>query len=656
MTQRAGRSTLELLREEILLGRLDRRGVLKRALALGLSAPVVAGLLAACGDDDDDDAETTAATATTSGGAQPAATTAPAATATTGGTTAPAPTSAGGATTTTGGTEAPAGKPGHGRGMADLVRILYWQAPTILNVHFSQGTKDSAASSLIQEPLIDIDADGNLIPILAAEIPSLENGGLSEDGLSVTYKLKEGVVWSDGEPFTAEDVKFTWEYTTNEAATTTSIAIFQVIESVDVIDETTVRLNFRSPNPGWFSPFATGFGGAIVPKHILQDFTGEAARDAPFNLEPIGTGPYKLQEFRPGDVVVYEINENYREADKPYFIQVELKGGGDATSAARAALESSEVDWAWNLQVEKTVLEPMGEASDVGTLVAYPASTVERILVNQTDPNTEVNGARSEPSTQHPFLQFLEVRQAFALGCDRETIATELYGVAGQATSNLLVSPTVYASPNTTAEFDPEAAAALLEAAGWIGSPRSKDGVEMKVLYQTSINPVRQKTQEIIKQSWEAMGISVELKSIDAAVYFASDAGNPDTASHFYADFEMFTNGNTVPFPIDYMASWVSRDPAVDLAQQSNAWAGTNATRWVNEEFNELYTQARTELDPAKSAELFIQMNDLAVNGVAEIPLVHRASVIAHTNRLQGFTLTPWSTDVRDIADWYFEE
>ena len=650
-------SRLDLLREEILNGKLNRRAVLKRAMVMGLSAPVIAGLLAACGGDDDDGGDDTpdATNTTATGGgeateapddeeASPEATEAADegeddATATTG---------------TGGSTDAPTGQ---GRGVADLLKILYWQAPTILNTHFSQGTKDSAAASLVLEPLIDIAADGTLIPVLAAEVPSLENGGVAEDGLSVTYTLREGVLWSDGEPFTADDVVFTWEYASDEAATTTSLAAFEPVANVEAVDDVTVRITFAEPNPGWYGVFSTAFnGGTIVPRHILESSMGAAARDAEFNLNPIGTGPYKVAEFRPGDVVVYEINENYREADKPYFKTVEFKGGGDAAAAARAALETGETDWAWNLQVEKSILEPMAEGSDVGTLVITPAVNVERILVNFADPNTEVNGARSEPSTQHPFLQFLEVRQAFALGCDRDTVAAELYGPAGEATANLLVAPENFASPNTTYEYDPEAGAAMLEEAGWTGSPRSKDGVEMSVIYQTTVNPLRQKTQEIVKQGWDSMGVATELKSIDASVFFASDAGNPDTASHFYADFEMYTNGPASPYPISYMASWVSRDPAVDLSQQSNAWAGSNVTRWVNEEYNELYTQALTELDPATQAELFIGMNDLVVNEVAEIALVHRADVVAAANRLKGYEPSPWTTDVRDIANWYFEE
>lgn len=655
MTDRA--STVDVLREEILAGRLTRRSVLKRAMALGLSAPVIASLLAACGGDDDDEATATsppAAATPTTAPAAPTATPAPAAPTATTAPGAPTATPAPAEPTPT----TPSEPEGPGRGLGDLLRILYWQAPTILNPHFAQGDKDSSASSLVLEPLLGLDPDGVLFPVLAAEVPSLENGGVAPDGKSVTYKLKQGVTWSDGEPFTAADVEFTWQWVTDPDASAVTIASYQVIESIEVVDDYTVTLHFAEPNPAWFTPFTGGYGGQIVPKHILQDFMGAKARDAEFNLNPIGTGPYKVVEFKPGDVVTYEINENFRDPTRPFFKQVEFKGGGDATSAARAAIQTGETDWAWNLQVEKAVLEQIAADGEVGELFILPGNSVERILVNHADPYTEVDGARSEPSTQHPFLTDLRVKQAFAMATDRETVATQIYGPAGVVATNLLVSPAAFASPNTSHTFDIEGAKALLDEAGWVldGGVRKKDGKEMRVLYQTTINPVRQKHQEVVKAAWEEMGVPTELKSIDAGVYFSSDAGNPDTAAHFYADFEMFTNGPSNPYPIDYMLSWRSSDPAIDIAQKANSWSGSNYTRFVNEEYNQLWEQARTELDPAKQAELFIAMNDIVVNQVAEIPQIHRAGVTGINKKLKGHNRSPWEPDTYDVRNWYMEE
>lgn len=645
-------SKLEMLRAEVLEGRLSRRAVLKRATALGLSAPVIASLLAACGGDDDDTSPTAtsgsgAATAT-SAPAEPTNTTAPGEPTNT-----PAPNAP---TATTGSEPEPTATTPAQAGGGGLLKLLWWQAPTILNNHLAQGTKDFDASRPVLEPLAAVNADGELVPILAAEIPSLENGGVSADGLSVTWKLREGVTWSDGEPFTSADVAFTYEYTINPDTTSTTQAAYTAISTIETPDDYTVVVNFSEPNPAWFNSFV-GPNGLIIPKHIMADYVGSAARDAPFNLKPTGTGPYMVTDFRPGDVVVYERNPNYWQPGKPFFDQVEFKGGGDATSAARAALQTGEVDYSWNLQVEATILAEMID-DKVGVLKTIPGVSVERILVNFADPNTEVDGARSEPTTQHPFWQYLEVRQASTYGIDRDTIATQLYGPAGAATTNVLVAPAAFASPNTTAEFNPQKGAEMLEAAGWTlsGNVRSKDGVSLNILYQTSTNPVRQKTQEIIKAGMAEMGMAVEIKAIDAGVYFSSDAGNPDTASHFYADWEMYTNGPSIPYPISYMTSWISIDPARDIAQKSNEWSGTNETRWVSEEFNALYTQALTELDPEKQAELFIGMNDLVVNNVVHIPLVHRANVSGHSVKLQGIKSSGWESELWDLADWTRED
>ncbi len=622
------------LRAAILNGQLTRREVLKRAAGLGLTAPVIASLLAACGGAE---------------GAAPTGDTGGATTATTDtGTGAASPTSDSSSDSTSG---------GRGRGQGDLLRMLFWQAPTILNTHLSTGDKDTLPSRLVTEPLLNINPDGSLGPVLAAEVPSLENGGVAPDGMSVTYKLKQGVVWSDGEPFTARDVRFTWEWVSNPDNSSPNQAVYQIIKDVEIVDDYTVTVHFHEPTPGWFNPFVGGFKGGILPEHIMKDYVGERAREAPFNLQPIGTGPYKVVEFRPGDVVLFELNENFREPDKPYFRRIEWKGGGDATSAARAVLQTGEADLAWNIQVEKQVLESLNQGN-LGSIVVTPGASAEQIMVNFADPNVEVNGARSEPSTTHPFLSDPLVRQALALACDRQTIADVLYGETGRPTANVLNAPPQFVSPNTSFRYDLEEAGRLLDEAGWVknGDYREKDGRQLAVVLSTTVNPVRQRQQEILKASWEQLGIRTELKAVESAVFFSSDAGNPDTYSHFYCDLQIFTNGPTSLYPLDFMASFKSDDPDNDLAQQSNNWSGRNFHRWVNEEFNELYQQARTELDPERQAELFIAMNDLVVNEIVRIPLVHRNGANAVSHRLKGIQRSTFEPTGYDIENWYFEE
>ncbi len=443
------------------------------------------------------------------------------------------------------------------------LKLLYWQAPTILNPHLSTGFKDSEASRITLEPLASFDNNGKMVLFLAAEEPTSENGGVAADGKSVTWKLKQGVKWSDGTPFTAADVVFTYEFVTNPDVGSTTGGAYEIIESVEALDDYTVKINFKDVNPAWSQVFV-GNEGMILPKHIFADFNGANARQAPGNLMPVGTGPYQAVEFKPGDIVVYEANPQFRDADKLGFKRVELKGGGDATSAARAVLQTGDADFAYNLQVEARILEEL-EAAGKGKVVANFGGESERILINYTDPNQATGtGERSSLQFPHPFLTDKKVRQAFALAIDKDVIAQQLYGATGKATANFLIAPPQYNSNNTSYQFNLEQAASLLDEAGWQDSNnngiRDKNGVEMKVLFQTSVNPLRQKTQEVVKQGLKSLGVEVELKSVDATVFFSSDPTNDDTIGHFYADLEMYTTGNTNPDPTAYMKSYTCKE------------------------------------------------------------------------------------------------
>jgi peptide/nickel transport system substrate-binding protein len=533
----------------------------------------------------------------------------------------------------------------------DTLKLLYWQAPTILNPHFSSGFKDSEASRITLEPLASFDAEGNMVLFLAAEEPSLDNGGVAADGTSVTWKLKEGLQWSDGTPFTAADVVFTYEFLVNPEVATTNAATYETIESVEALDDTTVKITFKAPNPAWYLVF-TGTEGMVLPQHRFQDYNGPNGREAPANTQPVGTGPYRVVSFIPGDVIVYEANPHYREADQVAFSRVELKGGGDAASAARAVLQTGDVDYANNLQVEANVLRQL-EAAGQGQVVANFGSLVERIIFNFTDPNqATAAGEVSSVEFPHPFLSDRQVRQALNLAIDRDTIAEQLYGPTGQPTTNFLVAPDPFQSPNTRYDYDLEAAAALLDAAGWVDTNnngiRDRDGREMEIMFQTSVNPVRQKTQEIVKQSLEQLGLKVEIKSIDASVYFSSDPASRDTLDRFEADLQMFATGNTNPDPGAYMQTYTCDE----ISQKANNWSKSNYARHCNPAYDALWQQATVELDPQVRQDLFIQMNDLLISEAAVLPIVHRADVSGVSNRLTGINLTPWDLSTWNIADW----
>jgi peptide/nickel transport system substrate-binding protein len=549
------------------------------------------------------------------------------------------------------GPPAPAGFTPTTRGGGGRLRLLWWQAPTILNAHLSSGLKDVDAARVVYEPLAAFNQHGEFVPILAREIPSFANGGLSPQGNTVTWRLKPGVVWHDGTPFTADDVLFTWEYVADPATAAVTSGSYHNIVRIDKLDEHSVKVVFKEPTPFWYDAFFGG-RGHILPKHLFAAYAGQNARNAPYNLTPVGTGPYRIVKFNPGDAALFELNPTYHVPNRPFFDAVELKGGGDATSAARAVTQTGEFDFAWNLQVEKDVLERMDRPGGRGKIHLYPGAGVEHIQLNRTDPWTEVDGERSSLQAPHPFLVDPLVRQAYNLLMDRRTIAEQLYGAAGQATGNFLNSPTRFQSPHTRWEFNPEKAAGLLDQAGWRRGRdgfRGKDGKRMKLLYQTSVNPVRAKTQAVVKQACEQVGVDVELKAINPSIFFSSDPGNPDTYAKFHADLQMFTVSPGGPDPQAHMHQFVSWE----VARKANNWSGQNVVRWVSAEYDRLWKQAETELDPLKRALLFIRMNDLLIEDVVVIPLVWRNEVVAVSHTLHGMALTPWDSNLWDLAYWY---
>ena len=245
------------------------------------------------------------------------------------------------------------------RGGGGLLKVLWWQGPTLLNPHFAVGTKDQDGSRLFYEPLARWDRDGNLQPVLAEAIPGREDGTLAADGKSVTWKLKKGVRWHDGKPLTADDVVFTWEYARDPATATLTSGSYKDV-TVEKIDQYSVVVKFQEATPFWADAFVAA-AGCIMPKHLFADYVGAKSREAPTNLKPVGTGPYKFKDFKPGDLVAGVINTDYHMENRPHFDAIEMKGGGDAVSAARAVLQTGEFDFGWNMQVEDEILHAPGE-------------------------------------------------------------------------------------------------------------------------------------------------------------------------------------------------------------------------------------------------------------------------------------------------------
>ncbi len=534
------------------------------------------------------------------------------------------------------------------RGGGGTLKLLFWQGPTLLNPHFATGTKDEEGSRIFYEPLARWDAEGNLQPILAAEIPSRENGGLSADGKSVVWKLKKGVTWHDGAPFTADDVVFSYQYATDPATAAVTAGAYADLK-IEKVDSHTVRVVFVKPAPFWPGIYSTT---QIIPKHVFAAYAGAKSREAPANLKPVGTGPYKFVDFKPGDMVRAVLNPNYHQPNRPHFDAIELKGGGDAVSAARAVLQTGEYDFAWNLLVEDEVLKRM-ENGGKGRVVFAAGGSTEAVYLNVADPHTEVDGERASAKSRHPVFSDPAVRKAMGLLIDRQSIQEFIYGRTGVATPNFVNNPARFRSPNMKAEFSIDKANALLDQAGWkrgAGGVREKDGKKLKLVFQTSINASRQKAQAIIKQACGKAGIELELKTVTASVFFSSDVANPDTYGKFWADIQMYNVAQGRPDPERHMQRFTSWE----ISQKANKWLGVNLIRWRSDEFDRAFRASEVELDPVKRAALYIRMNDLVCGDSYLQPLLYRPAVTGLGNKVMA-PLSGWDVDMGGLADWYRE-
>jgi peptide/nickel transport system substrate-binding protein len=540
------------------------------------------------------------------------------------------------------------------RGAQGQVNIIYWQAPSILNPYLSGGTKDLEAASLILEPLARYDETGSMVPWLAERIPTVENGDVSEDLTSIIWTLQEGLSWSDGTPVTAQDVKFTLDYCTAPGGGCAQAEKYSGIEAIDILDPRRVKLHFDGPMPFPYSAFV-GAQSPILQKAQFADCLGPRAPECTAqNFAPIGTGPFVVEEFRPNDVITYTANPEYRDPAKPAFARVLFKGGGDATSAARAVLETGEFDYAWNLQLAPDVLSNM-ESAGRGRVVSAFGTLVERIVINLTDPARGLGPARSTRAHPHPFLSDAAVRQALSLAIDRALLVELGYGTAGRVTCNVLPAPAIYASDANDAckRQDIPRAKALLDMAGWIDSDgdgvRDKDGVALSLLFQTSTNAVRQDFQALIKQWWSQIGVETELRNIDASVFFGSDPGSPDTFQKFYADVQMYARNFDGTDPAAYLANWqCDKTPTPE-----NQWQGSNISRYCSEAYDALIAQMQQTADISARAAIARAMNDRLMQEFILLPLVDRGRVAAHANSLGGVRLNVWDSELWNIADWH---
>jgi peptide/nickel transport system substrate-binding protein len=534
------------------------------------------------------------------------------------------------------------------RGEGGTLHVLWWQAPTILNPHANNGTKDQDAASIVYEPLARISAKSTIpdIPVLAKEIPSVQNGEISADYTTVTWKLKDGIVWSDGEAFTADDVVYTWQWVMDPKNGATDTTVYSDIAKVEAVDKTTAKVTFKAPAAAWFLPFVAD-AGEIIPKHSFEKCPD--SKNCPLNLAPIGTGAFVVKDFRSGDVVNYVANDKFREPNAPYFAAVEMKGGGDVTTAAKA-VQTGQADFAWNLTATPETLKQL---VDAGKTVATPSGFyTEQLELNMADPRNEVDGELSSAKSKNPYFSDPLVRKAFQYVVDRDNIAKNLWGPGGTAGNTLI--PIVRGDSGPAWSYDLKKAGDLLDQAGWkkgADGIREKNGIKMNMTARSSVTNQRDKELQVIKQSLKDLGINLDIRSVDASVFFGRP-DNPDSAIRFTVDINMLATGSSKPDAQSFFEGFT----IAQLPSKDNNWGGSNINRWQDPKYDEMYAQLKRELDPDKRKALSKQLDEYIIADGIRIPMIIRNDVYAHRPDLINVEYSPFSSEAWNMGHWAFKK
>ncbi|HWV24212.1 MAG TPA: ABC transporter substrate-binding protein, partial [Thermomicrobiales bacterium] len=541
------------------------------------------------------------------------------------------------------------------RGAGGELRLISYQAATSLAAHGGQGSKDAYPGSLIMEPPLTYDDKGDIAPLLVEQAPTVDNGLLSEDLKTATLTFLPDLVWSDGEPVTANDLVFTWKWVTNPSNASINIDVWDTIESIEATDDKTAVVTFKNARVNWYEPFVGVSYGVLYPAHAFDNDPDN--KNEAFATQPIGTGPFVIDSFEPNDIAVFSMNENYREANKPYFSSVTFKGGGDAIATGRAVVQTGEYDYAWNVQAEPEIIKQINESGEYGQLVGVRTSTTEVIYFNFSDPNMEVDGQRSQKDTPHPFFTDKAVRDAINLAIDRTLIAGEFYGEPDSATANVLSGNPTFESPNTSWEFDLDKAAQTLEDAGWVmdGDVRKKDGIALEFTFSTAANSVRQKTQAVVKDALEKIGFKVKIDQVDSAIFFDSSPGNDQGNTHFYSDMMMWSSGPGAPVSPQFMIKWYSGPDGRNIAQKENDWSGLNFQRYQNPDYDAIFEDLRSATTFDDAINLMISLNDTVIDDRAVVPLVARTFYYGIANRLNRTNMdmdNHFTGPFDNIANW----
>jgi peptide/nickel transport system substrate-binding protein len=520
--------------------------------------------------------------------------------------------------------------------------IALSQSPATLNWLFGSQTAMNEVLEFIVEGMTRVLPDGTRVAQLAKEVPSIQNGGVSADGKTITYHLLDGLLWSDGTPVTCEDVKFTWQAVTTPGVGVIAPAGYSEVDSVQCPDPTTIIVKYKN----FFAPYLTIFNG-FIPKSAgeLKDIKNWA-----YNRKPVGTGPFKVDEWVADDHVTLSRNDKYREKDKPFLDQIVIRIV-PSVDVAKQLVVSGEADIMWNNteadipELQKTPGVKYNSALLVGG---------ERMFLNLAE-----NKDGSDPTKPHPILGDVRVRQAIEYGINKQRIIDKiLFGLATPGTSELNTGP--FACPDIKpTPFDSDKAKAMLADAGWVPGPDgirvakgakfAPDGARLRLKFSTTTGtPFRESGQVLIIEDMKAIGVDMYIENGPSALVIGNWADGSPRARGNFDIVEYNSNAG-----VDVNNQMTDMLATKTIPSPSNT-GGRNYSRFSDPKVDALLAQAAGDPDFAKRKDLYCQAARIAKEQVPMIFLYHRSRINSYRDRVQGFdTGNAFANIGWNAANWW---
>jgi peptide/nickel transport system substrate-binding protein len=481
------------------------------------------------------------------------------------------------------------------------------QEPTKFNPLVLAIEVDQAVWWNLFSPLWNVHPDGTFAPMLAAEVPTLENGGISADGLNWRVRLRDDVTWHDGTPFTAEDVKFTIDLINNPKFLAGSRAGHDMVRDITIVGPHEITWKMTTPNVVYMSRLAWTF---MVPKHIL----GGAAdpNDTPFNNAPVGTGPFMWGERVAGDHLLLRANPHYF-GEGPYLERLVFKYIPDLT-VLYTQFRTGEID---HISLQGISPDQYAEAKTLrGRVVsATPAATIEII----------------RPNFGLPLFADHAVLEALYLGMNKQPIIDAInYGVPSPTESFLPQQNWAYAPDLPKHEYNPAKANQVLDAAGWVRGGdgiRAKGGVRLAFSNSTTAgNHVREQAQQMLMQDWNAIGAAMTIKNMPAAVVWGDYS--------IKSKFDTMIVGSVFGIGADPDVT----DRFASTAIPARGGAGNNTMQYANPKVDDLLRKGVAEFDHARRRAIYVTIQRQIRQDLALLPMFQAATIEGTRQGLIGYT------------------